>query len=477
MDTSTNKKNHFYVLILALIVSTSGVLFGFDIGIINGALKFIVKTFKITNTNNQLYELFGFLPIAATTLKGIIVSAVSAGAMLGAIISSIITYFLGRRSCVILTALLFVVGTLLATTAFNINILVIGRLIIGIAVGLTAVVTPMYLAEIAPPEIRGSIIFLFQLAITVGIFFAFIINYLFHAPENWRAMFGIGIIPAIALGIGAMFIPESPRWLMLKGHHTKAHHNLHKIRGHHLIEDELAAIKHCADNALHSFKILFSKQLRAPIIIILCLFAFQQLTGINTIFYYAPILFEAAGIQGTSAEMVAVIGTGGINILATIFGIWLIDHIGRRKLLHIGFTGIIVSQITLGCVYSYLFSEPWVCVAATLCFIAFYSLSLGGMAYVMLAELLPLKARSSGTALITFVSWGFNMIITATFLNLVNKLGFANTYWFYAILTTIGLLFVIMFVPETKHVTLEHIEKNLYAKIPSRHLGKIFEDA
>lgn len=471
-------KNHFYVLILATIAAIAGVLFGFDIGIINGALEFIVKTFKITAINNQLYSVLGLMQVPATTLKGLIVSSAPAGAMLGAAIGSVITHFLGRRGCVILTAILFIFGTLLATITPSINGLIIGRLIIGSAIGLAAMSIPMYLAEIAPPEIRGAVIFLFQMAITVGIFFAFIINYLFHHQENWRAMFGVGIIPAIILGIGVLLIPESPRWLMLKGNHHKAHKNLHKLRGHSQIEDELSAIKHSAENTINSFKILFSKSLRAPIAITACIFIFQQLTGVNTIFYYAPTLFEAAGIQGNSSEMLAILSTGGVNILATLLGLWLIDHAGRRNLLHLGFIGIIISQIVLGCAYSHLFGSEikWVCVIASLCFIAFYAISLSGMAYLIMAELFPLKARSSGIALISCISFGFNMLITASFLHLANRLGFANTYWFYAILTSVGLLFVTKFVPETKHVSLEHIEKNLYAGISSRHLGKIFED-
>lgn len=472
-------KNHFYVLGIATIAAIAGVLFGFDIGIINGALEFIVKTFAITTTNNQLYHVFGLLHVSATTVKGLIVSSAPAGAMIGAAMGSIIAHFLGRRSCVILTAILFILGTLLATITPNINELIIGRLMVGSAIGLAAMSVPMYLAEIAPPEIRGSVIFLFQTAIAVGIFFAFVINYLFHHQENWRMMFGAGIIPAIALGIGILLIPESPRWLVLRGNHHKAHKNLNKLRGHAQIEEELAAIKHSADNAISSFKIIFSKPLRAPIMITIGIFIFQQLTGVNTIFYYAPTLFEAAGIQSSSAEMLAILSTGAVNIVATMLGIWLIDHIGRRKLLHLGFAGIFLSQLVLGCAYSHLFGAEikWVCIVASLSFIAFYAVSLSGMAYVIMAELFPLKARSTGIALVSCIGWGFNMLVAASFLHLANHLGFANTYWFYAILTLIGLLFVTVFVPETKHVALEHIEKNLYAGVSSRNLGKTFEDA
>jgi MFS transporter, SP family, galactose:H+ symporter len=474
-----NPMNHFYMLISATIAIVAGLLFGFDVGIINGALEFISKTFNIIVADNQFYNVLSFMQISATALKEFIVFSVPAGAMFGAAVGGVITHFLGRRGCITLTAILFIFGTLLAATALNISSLILGRLIIGIAVGLIAMSVPIFLAEIAPIEVRGAIIFLFQMAITLGMFFAFIINYLFHTQEDWRAMFDVGLVPAVILGIGIWLIPESPRWLVLKGRHDKAHKNLCKLRGHSAIEDELTAIKYAAGNAVNGFKILFSKSSSLPIAVTVCIFIFQQLTGINTIFYYAPTLFEAAGIQGNSAEILAVLATYGVNILAALLGIWLIDRFGRRKLLCFGFIGIIIAQIFLGCAYSYLFGTEisWICVIASLVFIACYAVSLSGMAYVIMTELFPLHIRSAGIALVSSIGWGINMLISAYFLHFANSVGFANTYWFYAILTSVGLLFVTMFVPETKHVSLEHIEKNLYAGISSRYLGKIFEDA
>ncbi|MCK4869797.1 MAG: sugar porter family MFS transporter [Gammaproteobacteria bacterium] len=476
MDKATN---YSYILTLSTIAAIAGLLFGFDTGIISGALQFITRSFHIVvpATQHALnvpeYSLLGLCNITGVTLQEFIVSAVPAGALIGAIVSSYAAHFLGRKGGIIATAILFIIGTLFAAVSPDYNLLIVGRLIMGFAVGLSAMVVPMYLSEVAPPEIRGAVVFLYQMAITIGILAAFVVNYLFHMSGNWRAMFVVGLIPAAFLAIGMLFLPESPRWLILRGRNKEAEENLHKLRGEARINRELKEIKQSVAHATGGLKLLFSKTLRPLVIIAFGLFVFQQFTGINTILYYAPTLFKAAGFYSDSGQILALVATGAINVCATFFGIWFVDRMGRRKLLYIGLIGIVLCQLTMGAAYHHLLgADPkWITLSAALMLIVFFAISISGIAYIMMSELFPLNVRGVGMSVASCANWGFNMLVSASFLTLVHVFGFGNSYWLYAGLTFLGLIFVFALVPETKNRSLEHIEKNLYAGVRSRDLG------
>jgi len=478
-NVATKSGNYGYIIVLSTIAAIAGLLFGFDVGIINGALPYITKTFHImTPTTPTLitphYWVFGILHVSGTVLKELIVSSVPFGALLGAVISSKSSRRLGRRGSIVATAILFFVGTGIAALAVSTNMLLGGRLLMGFAVGLSAMVVPMYLSEVSTPDIRGSVVFMYQMAITIGILFAFIINFIFHVHENWRAMFAVGLIPSFLLGFGMLLLPESPRWLVLKGAHKRALQTLRKLRGHIEVVDELEEIKGSVAHARGGLRMLFSKKMRPLVIITFGIFVFQQLTGINTIFYYAPILFTAAGFHGSTSTILAAISTGGINVVATVFGIWFVDKIGRKKLLYIGLTGIVICHIILGSAYHHLFGAidtKWISLGAALMFIAFFAISISGIAYIMMSELFPLNIRGVGMAVASCANWGFNWLVSVTFLSVVGVLGYGNTYWMYAGFTALALIFVYTLVPETKGVSLEHIEANLYKGVHSRDLG------
>ncbi|MCK4608936.1 MAG: sugar porter family MFS transporter, partial [Gammaproteobacteria bacterium] len=467
--------------VVATIAAIAGLLFGFDTGVINGALPFIAHTFHIVVPtsahvlNLPTYAVFGVMHVSATVLKEFIVAAVPFGALIGAIFSSSASHALGRRITIIASALLFILGTLFAVFSLSTDMLITGRLCMGFAIGLSAMVVPMYLSEVSPPDIRGSVIFLYQMAITVGLLSAFVINFIFHAHENWRAMFAVGILPSLLLGLGMLTLPESPRWLLLKGKEQKVKDVLQKLRGHKEIDAEMAEIRESVAHARGGLGLLFSKKIRPLVIIAFGLFVFQQLTGINTIFYYAPALFKAAGFHGSTAGILAAISTGAVNVLATFFGIWFVDRLGRKKLLYIGLAGMVLCHLVLGCAYHHLFGAniKWISLAAMLIFIAFFAISISGIAYIMMSELFPLNVRSVGMAVASCANWGFNWLVSVTFLTIVNVLGFGNTYWLYAGFTFMALIFVFLLVPETKNISLEHIEKNLYSGVRSRDLGKI----
>jgi sugar porter (SP) family MFS transporter len=479
--TTTSHNSNTYVLVLASIASIAGLLFGFDTGVIAGALQFIARTFHITTqTNNTIhhYSLLGIMQISGITLKEFIVAAVPAGALIGSILSSICSHRIGRKGSIIITAVLFIIGTLIAAAAPSTNILIIGRLLMGLAVGLSAMVAPMYLSEVSPPNIRGAVIFLYQMAITIGILSAFIINYIFNFSGNWRAMFAAGIVPSLLLFIGMLMLPASPRWLLQNGRHKHAHKVLKKLRGAAAdISQEVADIVSISVKKSGGIKRLFGSRSRMLVVVTFGLFVFQQFTGINTILYYAPTIFREAGFVGSSSQILGLITTGAINVCATMLGIWLVDKIGRRKLLFIGMVGMISCLFVMGDVYHHWFgviqATRWITLAAALLIVVFFAISISGIAYIMMAELFPLNVRNVGMAIASSANWGFNLLVTASFLTLVHSLGIGNTYWLYASLSTAGILFVTFLVPETKNVSLETIEKNLYAGKKLRHLGEM----
>lgn len=459
MQTTKSSLNRAYIIGIAFVSAIAGLLFGFDLVVISGALQFIANAFSISEQQ--------------TFLREIIVSAVPAGALIGAICSHKSSFHFGRRKSIIITAIMFFFGTLLVVLAPNAESVIFGRLIMGFAVGLSATIVPMYLAEISPPDIRGTVVFLYQFAITVGIAMGFVVNYLFQASGGWRYMFAVGLIPSALLGLGMLPLPASPRWLLTKGRLYFAKSALRKLRGTEKIETEIENIRQTIAHSHGGLKLLFSKKIRKLVVISFGLFVFQQFTGINTIFYYAPNIFRAAGFSGSAAPTLASVSTGGMFVFATIFGVLLVDVIGRRKLLIIGLLGIALCQMLQGADLHHLlfYQAKTLSIFAALAAIAFYAISITGIAYLIMSEVFPLNVRTVGMAVASCANWGVNMLVAATFLTLANTIGMGNTFWLYAGLTFIGFLFVWFFVPETKGRSLEEIETNLYAGVPMRHLG------
>ena len=441
--------NLYLLVFIAFIAAIAGLLFGFDTGIISGALQFIVTTFHLTASQ--------------TWLKEFIVASVPLGAFIGSVFSRASSFWIGRRRSIISTALIFIIGTLVAALAQDVPMLIVGRLLMGLAIGLSAMIVPMYLSEISPPQLRGAIVFCFQLAITIGLLMAFIINYAFSAHGDWRMMFAIGIIPSIILGVGMLFLPFSPRWLVLKGKHKLAHKTLTRLRGHDDVMAELEEIKETISHVRGGVKDLFSKRLRKVLIICLGLFMFQQLSGINTMMYYAPTIYQHAGFAGAHGQILASIADGVVFVLATLLGIWAVDRLGRRPLFFIGFVGMILCLTSLGITYAHPTSglTPTISLCAVLGYILFFGISLGPLCYLMMSELFPLNVRSTGMAMASCSNWAFNVLVSATFLTLVDRLGIGHTFYLYAALTTLGLIFTFYLVPETKGKSLEEIEASI----------------
>lgn len=450
-------KGTFYVIV-AMIAGLAGILFGYDTGVMSGAILFIGKEFTLSPLVN-----------------GIVVAAVLLGAFLGAILSGVLTDRYGRRKVLIAVSLVFIVGTALSASVFTISLLIFARFIVGIAIGIASYAAPLYISEISPPRYRGALVSLNQLTISVGILLSYIVDYLFSASENWRGMLAIGVLPALFLLAGMYFLPSSPRWLVGEGRKTDALDVLATLRGSMpLAVKELDDIVETTKQEKGSFAELFSKKVRPVLWIGALLAIIQQVTGINTILYYAPTIFEMAGFHSSTASILATMGVGVIFVLFTVIALPLIDSWGRRPLLLLGLSGMFVSLSALSMSFFILRSSgigKGLALASMLVYIASFAISLGPIMWLMIAEIYPLRVRGLGASFATCINWASNWLVTVTFLTLVSNIGTTGTFLLYTCFCIASLLFVVFFVPETKGVTLEKIERNLFAGKPWRKLG------
>ncbi len=456
---SSDQKSYFFIFIAA-VAALSGILFGYDTGVISGAILFINDEFKLSPQMN-----------------GVVVSAVLLGALIGAAISGRMTDRYGRKRLLIADAIIFIVGTLISAFAVSIATLILGRIIVGLAIGVASYIAPLYISEIAPARHRGALVSLNQLAITIGILLSYIVDYFFAEHGLWRWMFGAGVVPALLLLIGMFYLPYSPRWLVSQGHYEKAFAILRRIRGNDdQAETEITAIKATLQHKRGDWKMLFSKTIRPTLMVGVVLAIIQQVTGINTIIYYAPTIFKMAGFESAASAILATMGVGVVFVLFTIFALPLIDTLGRRILLLVGLAGMALSLAALSWAFHQdvhnLPALKWVALGSMVFYIACFAFSLGPIMWLLISEIYPLQVRGLGSSVATCANWGSNMIVALTFLTLVNALGASGTFLIYFLVSLVSIVFVYLFVPETRGVSLEQIEANLYAQLPMRKLGQ-----
>lgn len=451
------QKNYYYILI-SLIAAISGILFGYDTGVISGAILFIRKDFALH-----------------PALEGIVVSSVLVGAFFGALFSGKLTDKVGRKRILILVACVFIFGSIETALALDVPFLIIGRVLVGIAIGIASYTAPLYISEIAPPKYRGALVSLNQLAIAIGIFISYVVDYFLSFESLWRWMLGLGVVPAVILLIGMLFLPYSPRWMVFRGKAKEAKKILEKIRGSSAtIDQELAAIEETLKHHQTSWKSLFSKKIAPVVTIGICLAVIQQVTGINTILYYAPTIFEMTGYASNTSSILATMGVGVIFVVFTLIALPLIDSLGRRPLLLIGLIGMAIGLLSL----SYLFligknvEFQHLALFSMLLYIASFAVSLGPIMWLMIAEIYPLKVRGMGASFATCINWLSNFAVALTFPILLKSFSPSGTFFLYFLATLLSILFIYFFVPETKGIPLETIEDNLYAGKPWRKLGK-----
>lgn len=439
-----------FIYVVALVGAIGGMLFGFDTGAISGAILYLKKEFSLTSG-----------------LQEVVTSIALLGAAIGAIVGGPLADRYGRRRLIVVTAGMFVIGSLAAAFAQSVEWLIAARLFIGSAIGVASFVTPLYLSEIAPAKIRGALVSLNQVAVTVGILGSYLTDYAFAHDGGWRWMFGVGVFPALALGIGIVLMPSSPRWLMMEGRRDEAERALARIRGSAAgVGAELDEIGTTVSRPQTGYAILLQPQFRLPLIIGIALAALQQVTGINTVIYYAPTIFQFAGFGSAEAAIFATLGVGIVNVLTTLVAVWLIDRVGRRPLLLVGEAGMMVSLVMLGAGFLWRGDggmTGWITAASLMTYVGFFAIGLGPVFWLLIAEIYPQEVRGLAMSVATLTNWSTNLLVALTFLTLVGAIGTSATFWLYAVLTGVALIFTWTLVPETKGHTLEEIEAHWHS--------------
>jgi len=436
-----------FIYVTAAVAALAGLLFGYDTGVISGAILFI---------KDQLH-------LSAALEEGI-VSAVLLGAFLGALFSGAVTDRFGRRRVIIATAVLFAIGAVGAAMAQSVGVLIGFRLIIGVAIGVASYAAPLYISEVSPKEIRGALVSLNQLMITCGIVVSYLVDYMLAGAQGWRWMFALGAIPAAILLVGMFALADSPRWLVSQDRIDEARKVLGKIHDEENVEGEIKKIMKTVSQKEGSLKELLAPWVRPALVVGIIIMFFQQATGINTIIYYAPTIFEFAGFESHKVSILATLGVGIVNVAMTVVSIWLLDKIGRKPLLYIGLIGMAISLSALGIAFALpqlTEALKMIAVLSVVLYIASFAVSLGPIAWLIISEIFPLRIRGRGMSIATAANWGFNLLVASTFLTLTQTIGKAGTFWLFAALSVAGLLFCHFFVPETKGQSLEKIEEHL----------------
>ncbi|XP_076088552.1 solute carrier family 2, facilitated glucose transporter member 10-like isoform X1 [Mytilus galloprovincialis] len=498
-----------YVLAASVMASLGGILFGYDIGIISGAILQLKEKFCLSCFDQEL-----------------VVSSMLFGALLGSCFGGMIIDWFGRRFTIIVNAGIFTIGAVIAAGAPVFYVVVIGRVVLGFAVSVSAIAECIYISEIAPAKRRGLLVSLNELGITCGLLIAYLVNYACIDIENgWRYMFVISVIPAVIQGIGMIFLPPSPRFLMLHKQESKAEAVLLKLRGGCNVEKEIDNIRtavyhekntHCCD--------IFSKSnnMRGRLFIGAGLVFFQQFTGQPNVLYYASTILQAVGFHTDSAATLATVGLGGVKVLMTIVALLCVDRWGRRKFLLVGATLMGISLLVLGLVTHYdsgesitnpcqddMFCQSFnsssvllnssleiqthvrevtvisnftanttvypilpfklhgddagrvMAFTALLTFVAAYGFSFGPISWLVLSEIFPSAIRGRAIALTTTLNWGTNLVISAVFLDMINGFGVSGTFFFFSSVCVVSVIFIFTTIPETKGKSLEQISEEM----------------
>lgn len=441
-----------FVYAISAVSALGGMLFGYDTGVISGALLFIREEFGLS-----------------AFLQGAVVSSLLVGATVGALAAGPFSDRYGRRAVLISAAIVFALGALLAALAPSAAVLIIARFLLGLAVGTASLIVPLYIAEVAPAEVRGALVNFNQLMITVGILVSYLVGYAFASAEGWRWMLGLAAVPAVMLGIGMLFLPETPRYLVSQHLVEEARSVLRRLRGEQDVEEELGeivAVEEQERREASGWGELAQPWVRPMLVVGVGLAVFSQITGVNTIIYYAPSIFEATGLAA-SASILATVGLGTVNVVMTVVAIMVIDRIGRRPMLLTAFSGMGLSLGVLGLAYLLPNLSGAIGYLAIICiatYLVFFAFGLGAIVWVLISEIYPLKVRGSAMGLATMGHWIANFAISLTFLPLVEALGETVTFWAYGIMCVVALLFCYFLVPETKGRSLEEIEEDLREK-------------
>ena len=451
-----------WLYIVAIVASLGGLLSGYDTGVISGALLFINESWNLSDS-----------------MQGILVSSVLIGAVIGAATNGILADIFGRKKIIMATAIICIVGSILCGLAPNIYVLILSRILVGLAVGIVNFVVPLYLSEVSPKALRGTLVSLYQWAITAGILFSYFINAAFaEAVYSWRWMLLAGVLPGTVLLIGMCFMEDNPRWLVSKNRDDEAKKVFKKIEPDADVEMEIQHIKETinAESGESNKKFRFRKWMIMPFVVGIGIMFAQICTGINTIIYYAPTIFKNAGFDSNLNAIYATTGIGVVNFLMTIVAIYFTDRLGRKPLLYFGLTGVMLSLLALGSAFAFesLLGDnlKWVAVGSLVTYIICFAMSLGPIGWIIVSEVFPLKIRGIAMSICTVANFAFNFFVVGSFPVLMHRVGGAVTFWGFAVVSFLCIVFVYFFVPETKGISLEQIESNWLKGVKPRNFGK-----
>ena len=432
------------VILISIVAALGGLLFGFDTAVISGTINFIQPYFGLSEAG-----------------LGWTVSSLLFGCIAGVYLAGRAGDLYGRKKVLMLAAMLFFISAAGSASAHVLAFFIAARILGGLAVGIASIVSPMYIAELAPAKYRGSLVSLNQLAIVIGILVAFFSNYLLVdcGENNWRWMLLVMAAPAILLFFSLFMVPESPRWLVARHRNEEALKVLIKTSGEKFAQIELKEIQQTLKNQEEStYRDLMAPKIKPLLFIGIILAVFQQITGINTIMYYAPKIFANVGQSNDTALMQTIL-IGGTNLIFTLVAMVLIDRFGRKLLIVVGSTGMMLMLAGLSVLFFTKQTSGVMVLVFILGYIAFFAASLGPALWVVAAELFPNRLRSKGMSIAIVSLWIACAIVTITFPIMLEKLSGGITFLIFALICLANLLYVLKYVPETKGKTLEELEK------------------
>ncbi|MDR2066260.1 MAG: sugar porter family MFS transporter [Endomicrobium sp.] len=440
--------------IIYIFCALGGLLFGYDTGIISSAILFIQQEMALTSLQ-----------------EGVVVSSILFGAMIGACLITPLSDKYGRKKMLLICAFIFVVGAIFSASSVNMLLLTSSRVFLGVAVGGASALVPLYISEMAPARRRGSLATLNQVMITIGILLAYLVALFYvNVANGWRLMIGFAAIPAGIVFLGALFLPESPRWLFEKGKEDQSINVLKRLRINKynqpdldLISKEIQEMREAVSQEKGGFKDLTKKWVRPALVAAVGIAVFQQFVGINTVIYYAPTIFVNLNL-GTLSAILSTVGIGTLNVLVSVLALYVMDKIDRKKLLIFGSSGMFVSLIILS-IFTNIHTSAsmlgYITLISLCLYIFFFALTWGPISWIIIGEVFPLKVRGLGAGVTSLANWGSNLLVALVFPVLFEKL---NTYLFLAFagVAILSIFFVKHKVFETRGKSLEEIEIALY---------------
>lgn len=465
----TSSKQNIFLIFITAVASTGGLLFGFDIAVVSGVLPLVQKQFDLSAVE-----------------EGWFVSSALIGSIAGVALSGELSDRFGRKKLLVASSLLFCFSSVGCTLLSTPTWIILSRITGGTGIGIASIIVPLYISEIAPAPIRGRLVTFYQLAVTVGILFAYLTNgtlvnislnhseifnhgllqFLF-VTEVWRGMFSILLFPSLLFLAGLFFVPESPRWLIQNGRKSEGLKTIIKItRDERLAQAEVNEIYATLQTETGSYRELLSLTLRNALLIGIFLPLFSQFSGINAIIYYGPTILQSAGISMSNSLTSQVI-FGVAIVLFTFIAIWKVDQVGRRRLYLIGTAGAMISLFLTGlCFYFNYTTSIWLMICVLL-FLASFAFSIGPLKFVVASEIFPNKIRGRAMAISIMTMWVSDTIVGQLTPIALREVGTAYTFWFFSFFCLAGLIFIYKFLPETKGKSLEEVQLFWKLKTPA----------